>query len=64
MSVRISRERLAVAMIRAELNVNKLAEKSGVSRCTITAVKNGKSCSKQTADKLVAVLGKSILKGE
>ena len=37
---------------------------SGVSRVTITAVKNGKSCSKQTADKLVAVLGKSVLKGE
>jgi putative transcriptional regulator len=62
--MRINREKLAVAMIRADLNVSKLVEKSGLSRSTITAVRSGKTCSKQTADKLVAVLGKSILKGE
>lgn len=60
MSIRISRERLAVAMIRADLNVNKLVKASGLSRSTVTAVKSGKSCSKQTADKLASALGISV----
>lgn len=64
MSVRINREALAVAMIRKDLNGQQLAEKSGVSRVTVTAVRNGKSCSKKTADKLVAVLGREIIKEE
>ncbi len=64
MSVRISREHLAVAMIRANLNVNRLSEKSGVSRATVTAIKTGKSCSKETAEKLVAILGSDIIEKE
>ena len=38
-----------------------LAEKSGVSRVTITSVKSGKRCSEETAQKLVAVLGPDII---
>jgi len=60
--VRIDRVELAAAMARADLNVKRLAEKSGVSRGTITSVKTGKSCSKDTAEKLAAVLGRDIIK--
>lgn len=59
--MRIDRERLAVAMIRLDLNGKKLGELAGLSRVTITAVKSGKSCSDETARKLVAVLGEDIL---
>lgn len=62
--MRLSREAIATAMIRLDLNGNKLAEKAGVSRGTVTAVRSGKSCSTETAKKLAAVLGKEILKGE
>lgn len=59
--MRIDRVKLAAAMVRADLNGLQLADKAGVSRGTITAVRTGKSCSKQTADKLVSVLGADIL---
>ena len=62
MSVRINREKMVVAMMRAGLNVTQLAEKSGVSRVTISAIKAGKPCSIGTAGKLVSVLGSGIVK--
>lgn len=61
--MRIDRVKFAAALARADLNVKRLAEKSGVSRVTITSVKSGKSCSKETADKLASVLGADILEG-
>ena len=61
--MRINREALAAAMIRLDLNGNRLAEKAGVSRGTVTAVRSGKSCSTETARKLASVLGKEILEG-
>ena len=65
--MRIDRVKLAAEMARADLNVKRLAEKSRVSRPTITSVKAGKSCSEETAGKLAAGLGVSlsdILEGE
>ena len=59
--MRIDRIKFAAAMARADLNGLQLAEKAGVSRGTITAVRTGKSCSKDTAMKLAAVLGKEII---
>lgn len=61
--MRINRERFAAALARLDLNGNQLAEKAGVSRGTVTAVRTGKSCSKKTADKLAAVLGRDIIEG-
>ena len=55
--MRISRERFAAAMARLDITGNGLAELAGVSRGTVTAVKSGKSCSAQTANKLAAILG-------
>ena len=49
-------------MARKDINCNRLVELSGVSRVTVTAVRNGKSCSQETADKLAAVLGRDIIK--
>ena len=59
--MRISRERFAAAMARLDITGNGLAEMAGVSRGTVTAVKNGKSCSVQTANKLAAILGRGII---
>ena len=61
--MRINRERFVAALVRFDLNGNQLAKEAGVSRGTVTAVKTGKSCSKETADKLVSVLGVEILEG-
>ena len=62
--MRINRVAFAAALARKDLNVKRLAELSNVSRATITAVKNGKSCSGETAEKLAAVLGRGIIKEE
>lgn len=59
--MRIDRVKFAAALARLDLNGNKLAEQAGVSRGTVTAVRTGKSCSKETAEKLAAVLGRDIL---
>ena len=58
--MRIDRVKFAAELARADLKVNGLAERSGVSRVTITAVKNGKSCSPATAEKLAAGLGVDV----
>lgn len=62
MSVRIDRVKFAAALAREDINCLRLAELSGVSRVTITAVKSGKSCNQSTAEKLAAVLGRDIIK--
>ena len=59
--MRDDRVAFAAALARADLNVKWLAELSGVSRGTITSVKTGKSCSKDTAEKLAAILGRDII---
>ena len=62
--MRINRERLAAAMVRYDLNGNRLAQRAGISRGTLTAIRTGKSCSKETANKLAAVLGREIIEEE
>ncbi len=62
--MRINREKFAAALARLDLNGNRLAEKAGVSRGTVTAVRTGKSCSKETAEKLATVLGRDIIETE
>ncbi len=61
MSVRIDRVAFAAALAQKDINCKRLAKLSGVSRCTITSVKTGKSCSENTAEKLAAVLGRQII---
>lgn len=59
--MRVDRVKIAAEMARRDLNSKRLAELTGLSRMTISTVKNGKSCSKDTADKLAAVLGREII---
>ncbi len=63
--MRIDRVRVVTEMARKDLTVKRLAEMSGLSRLTVSSIKNGKSCSKETAEKLAAILGRDIIeKGE
>ena len=62
--MRIDRVRLIAEMARRDINCNRLVELAGVSRPTLTAVRSGKSCSKETAEKLAAVLGREIISQE
>ena len=50
--MRIDRKKLAVKMIDKDLNVIQLSELSGLSRATISNVRCGKSCSKETVRKI------------
>ena len=63
--MRIDRVRVVTEMARKDLTVKRLAEMSGLSRLTVSSIKNGQSCSKETAEKLAAILGRDIIeKGE
>ena len=59
--MRINKVALAAEMARVDMNCKQLAALSGVSRVTITSIKSGKSCSKETAEKLARVLGRGII---
>lgn len=61
MRKRIDRVALIAEMARKDLTCNDLVKLSGVSRATVTAARSGKSISDETADKLAAVLGRSII---
>lgn len=53
----IDRVALIAEMARKNISCLQLVELSGVSRVTITAARSGKSCSRETAEKLAAGLG-------
>lgn len=57
MRTQIDRVSLIAEMARQNISCNKLVELSGVSRVTITAARSGKSCSRNTVEKLAAGLG-------
>lgn len=59
--MRINRVKMIAAMAERDISGLQLAEKTGLSRSTVTAVKGGKKCSERTADLLAAVLGPEIL---
>lgn len=55
--MRIDRIKLITEMARADLGVHELADRAGLSRGTVTAIKTGKGCREETAAKLAAGLG-------
>lgn len=55
--MRIDRVKLIAEMARKDITSIRLAEKSGVSRVTVSAVRCGKACSPATAGKIAAALG-------
>lgn len=58
--MRIDRVKLIAEMARRELQVNELAERAGVSRVTITAMRGGKSCSKNSVLHVARALGMDV----
>lgn len=64
MPVQMDRVAIIAEMAKRHMSCNQLVELSGVSRVTVTAVRSGKSCSRETAEKLAAVLGRGIIKKE
>lgn len=48
-------------MAEREMTRDTLASLSGLSVHTLTALRSGKSCSKQTAEKLVSIFGDDIV---
>lgn len=55
--MRIDRIKLITEMAKQEITINAVAEKAGLTRATVSAVKGGKSCKVETAEKLAAGLG-------
>ena len=62
MRIRINREKFAAALARLDITGNELAEQTGLFRSTITAIRSGKSVNRETAQKVVSVLGAEIMK--
>ena len=58
--MRIDRVKLIAEMARRDLKVNELAELAGVSRVTITALRGGKSCSKNSVLHVARALGVDV----
>ncbi len=59
--MRLNRKKLVCAMMDADLNTKRFAEKAGVSRATACSIKNGKSCNYDTAVKLATALNVSVI---
>lgn len=55
--MRIDRIKLVTHLMRKDMTGLQLGEAAGVSRSTITAVRAGKSCKRETAEKIAAALG-------
>lgn len=55
--MRINRVKFVTALMRSDMTIMQLSEASGVSRCTLSAIKAGKSCSRQTAERVAKALG-------
>lgn len=55
--MRKDRVKLIAEMARKDITSGHLAEKAGLSRVTISAVRCGKACTPSTADKIAAALG-------
>lgn len=55
--MRVNRKKLLLTMLDLDMKVGQLVEKSGLSRCTVSAVRSGKTCSLETVQKLAQALG-------
>lgn len=58
--MRVDRAKFAAAMVKRDFRAYELAEAAKVSRGTVTAVRSGKSCSRDTVEKLAAGLGVQV----
>lgn len=58
--MRLNETKMQILMGEQEMNIRMLAERSGVSRQTISCIKVGKSCSPVVACKLAETLGVTV----
>ena len=58
--MRLNETKMQILMGEQEMNIRMLAERSGVSRQTISCIKAGKSCSPGVACKLAEALGVTV----
>lgn len=58
--MRVDRMKLAAELVRKDLTQAELAKIAGVSRITISNVKNGKSCSDAVGFKIARALGVDV----
>ena len=58
--MRLNETKMQILMGEQEMNIRMLAERSGVSRQTISCIKAGKSCSPAVACKLAEILGVTV----
>lgn len=61
MNVRVNNITMRVEMARNRLTNDKLKEVTGISKATISAVRNGKTCSYDTAEKLAKALNLDLM---
>ncbi|GLB33027.1 hypothetical protein LAD12857_49500 [Lacrimispora amygdalina] len=54
--MRIDRKKLVLAMMDRDMNANQLAELTGLSRATISGIRCGKSCAKDTLGRICKAL--------
>ncbi len=59
-SVKINSDKMVLAMARKQYNCAVLAKVSGVSRATISYIRNGKTCKPDIAGKLAVALEMSV----
>lgn len=60
-NVRVNNITMRVEMARNRLTNDKLKEVTGISKATISAVRNGKTCSFETAEKLAMALNLDLM---
>ena len=58
--MRIDRVKLIAEMARQEIKVQELAKKAGISRMTVSAMRNGKSCAENSVKHVARALGVPI----
>lgn len=58
--MRIDRIKLIAEMARQDININDLSEKACISRCTLSALRGGKSCMENTVKRVAAALGVTV----
>lgn len=56
----VDRVKLCAALTKVDWNMTELSQKSGISRQTLSAVRHGKRCRTQTAEKIALALGVNI----
>ena len=58
--MRIDRIKLIAEMARQDININDLSEKACISRCTLSALRGGKSCNANSVRRVASALGVTV----